>query len=156
MNLITAENLARDLMRENGLEAQGWTFAYDRAVRRFGSCSSTKRRITLSRKIVELNDITHVKNTILHEIAHALAGHKAGHGAAWKSTARALGCSAERCYSSEVTQPDYKRPSMKQGTCPNCDRRVYRRRRMAIACGVCCRKYNNNKYSEAYLIQWQQ
>ena len=36
----------------------------------------------------ESRDVT---NTILHEIAHALAGAKPGHGPAWKTVARRIG-----------------------------------------------------------------
>ena len=35
--------------------------------------------------------------TGLLDVAHALAGGKAGHGPAWQAIARRIGCSAERC-----------------------------------------------------------
>ena len=36
-------------------------------------------------------------DTILHEIAHAIAGPQHGHDAYWRRIAAALGCSAKRC-----------------------------------------------------------
>ena len=38
-----------------------------------------------------------VKNTLLHEIAHALAGHEHNHDEVWKATARSIGCDGCRC-----------------------------------------------------------
>lgn len=38
--------------------------------------------------------------TVMHEIAHALAGSAAGHGPVWKRQMRALGQSPERCRTS--------------------------------------------------------
>jgi hypothetical protein len=35
-------------------------------------------------------------DTFLHEVAHALAGHKAGHGPEWKAMCRKLGACPER------------------------------------------------------------
>jgi hypothetical protein len=52
----------------------------DSAVRRFGTCRYSRKLITLSRQLIELNDQARVLDTILHEIAHALAGPKTGHG----------------------------------------------------------------------------
>ena len=48
-----------------------WTFLFDRAIRRFGNCNYTKRQISLSAKLTLLNDEPVVRETLLHEIAHA-------------------------------------------------------------------------------------
>jgi len=37
-----------------------------------------------------------VRDTILHEIAHAIAGHKAGHGWQWKAECRRIGANPNR------------------------------------------------------------
>jgi predicted SprT family Zn-dependent metalloprotease len=39
----------------------------------------------------------HVIDVILHEVAHALAGPFVGHGPTWKTIAKEIGCSANRC-----------------------------------------------------------
>lgn len=92
-----ARRLAKGLMEEHGLVLEGWTFAFDAAKARLGMCNYTKKRITLSKHLVATNDSAEIKNTILHEIAHALAGKDAGHGPEWIAVARRIGCSGERC-----------------------------------------------------------
>lgn len=81
--------LARDLMDSYGLAS--WGFAFDRAKTRHGQCDYTNQRITLSSYFVELNEEPLVRETILHEIAHAIAGSSAGHGPRWQALARNLG-----------------------------------------------------------------
>ena len=89
MTLEDAEQLALDLMRQHGLRR--WTFTFDRAVCRFGCCNERKRTISLSAKLTELNDEDAVRDTILHEIAHAMVGVRAGHGPKWQRQALAIG-----------------------------------------------------------------
>lgn len=69
----------------------GWTFAFDNAKARHGQTDYQRRRITLSRYFVELNDEDMVKETILHEVAHVLAGSAAAHGPKWRAIAVSLG-----------------------------------------------------------------
>ena len=66
-----------------------------------------------------LNGEYEVTDCILHEIAHALAGHKAGHGWAWKQVCIRIGAKPERCYDTEeVTQPQMRY----QATCGGCNK----------------------------------
>ena len=93
MNLYEAAHLARTLMAEHGLG--DWSFAFDHARRRFGACNYTRRRISLSRPLVLLNEIDAVRDTILHEISHALCpGDK--HGPRWRATCRRIGATPKR------------------------------------------------------------
>ena len=48
-----------------------------------------------------------VRDTILHEIAHALAGPKHNHDKVWREKARAIGCTAERCHNVVFAPPRY-------------------------------------------------
>lgn len=96
INEVTA--FARSKMNEHGLT--GWIFQYDRATQRFGVCKYGPKVISLSEKLVRANSLEQCQDTALHEIAHALAGHKAGHGPAWKAQCRLIGAKPERCYSS--------------------------------------------------------
>ena len=41
------------------------------------------------------------------------------------------------------------------GECPKCNKRFHRARRTNIACGPCCKKYNNDKYTPKYKIEWE-
>lgn len=59
----------------------------------------------LESAIVTEND---VNDTILHEMAHAIAGHEAMHGPKWKSVAKRLGCSAKRCTDAFLATKHYK------------------------------------------------
>lgn len=83
-------------MAEHGLAARGWSFVFNRRKRSLGLCNYTAKRIELSSFFVAQNDEAAVRDTILHEIAHALTGQKAGHGAAWVAVCRRLGANPKR------------------------------------------------------------
>jgi predicted SprT family Zn-dependent metalloprotease len=119
MNLSVAQTLAVTLMKKHKLIDKGWTFKYDNAVKRFGVCMYRSKVIGLSRKLVLLNDKDKVVDTILHEIAHAIAGHKAGHGIEWKRVCERIGAKPERCYSSEDTNVVELKYYAKCGGCGN-------------------------------------
>jgi predicted SprT family Zn-dependent metalloprotease len=65
--------------------------------------------ITLSRAFVERNAERTVRDTILHEAAHALAWEHdrvTGHGPAWKQWCAVTGAKPRRCFDEEeVTMP---------------------------------------------------
>lgn len=131
MNLHAADSLVRSLIQEHKLHH--WSFGFDRARRRFGSCNFSAKKITLSAHLVHLNDEDQLRDTILHEISHALAGPRTGHGEVWQATAEAIGCSSMRCYGDEVVQPAAKF----KGICPGCGKTILRMRRKRISCGMC-------------------
>lgn len=89
-----ARTLANELMSKHGLLQRGWKFAFDRAKARCGQCDYTTRVITLSRFYVSDPNVPSddIRNTILHEIAHVLAGDEAAHGPLWKRVAVSIGC----------------------------------------------------------------
>ena len=99
MNLFEAERNARALMHLHGLH--GWTFKWDNAARRFGQCRYSTRTISMSRQLTVQRSADAVRNTMLHEIAHALTpGH--GHDAVWRTKAISLGCDGKRCSADDV------------------------------------------------------
>lgn len=138
MDLRVAEKLALDLMGQFGLlgadmvlyqpnanvdalrarySATGkmlaldarWRFEFDTARVTFGRCNYSRRKITLSRALVSINDEANVRDTILHEIAHALCPFNAGHSSIWKQMARYVGAKPEACYSAkDVATITYK------------------------------------------------
>lgn len=77
-------------------DLQNFSFGFDRAIRRAGQCDYRKRRITLSRHLVESASLEEVEQVILHEIAHALVGKEAGHSKLWKAKAREIGYRFEK------------------------------------------------------------
>jgi len=95
MDLVGALKLARSLMDQHGLA--DWRFAFDHARRRFGCCNFTRKSITLSAYLVNLNIEDEVRDTILHEIAHALTPGE-GHSENWKHACRTVGAKPERCF----------------------------------------------------------
>ena len=102
--------LMEQKLDEHGLLALGWTAHLDRAVRRFGACLPEHKQITVSRKLAAMNSDEQVLDTILHEIAHALAylktGRNCGHNATWKRIARDIGAKPSRCFDAdEVKMP---------------------------------------------------
>ena len=99
LTIEDVEDLARWALEEHGLAARDCTFGWDRAVRQAGCCHLGVRRITLScPTFVPRENRDKPLETILHEVAHALAGHEAGHGLEWLAVAESLGARPERCY----------------------------------------------------------
>jgi predicted SprT family Zn-dependent metalloprotease len=94
MELMAAHRLATDLMAQHGLG--GWTFRFDNARARFGACRYQSRQISLSRHLTRLCSEAEVRNTLLHEIAHALVGRVHGHDEVWRRTALAIGSDGKR------------------------------------------------------------
>ncbi len=84
------------------LHLEGWTFGWDRTVRRLGGCHYKKKRISLSVYFAEkfcVQQAQLVRRTVLHELAHALAATHFGemrHGAAWRQCCAALGIAGEK------------------------------------------------------------
>ena len=142
MNLVEAQNLAVNLMQQHGLHT--WRFEFDRAKRRFGCCNYTLKLITLSSELVRINEVEQVRDTILHEIAHALVGHKHGHNAVWQRKAIEIGCNGERCFSGEDT-------NLVTGkyiaTCPKCNHvhTKHRRPKKVASCGKCARVFDRER-----------
>ena len=86
---------ARKLMDRHGLDE--WSLRFNGARKKLGECRPQQKLILISR-VHALNEAPgQVTDTILHEIAHALAGPKAGHGPAWKEIARRLGATPKSC-----------------------------------------------------------
>jgi len=131
MNHTDAARLARQLMNQHGLTQVA--FEWDRSKKRAGCCSWYRgpfdtehycKNISLSMYYVQMNDEAEIRNTILHEIAHGLAGFSHGHNAHWRRIARSIGCNGERCYSrKEVNMPKGRY----QATC-NCGKTFHKHR----------------------------
>lgn len=95
MDLAAAYHLATALLAEHGLG--DWSIRYDNAKRRAGVCKYAQRTIGLSAPLTRLHSEAEVRDTILHEIAHALVGPAHRHDEIWRQTAVRIGCSGERC-----------------------------------------------------------
>ena len=81
MHLTDVMTLARALMEEH--DVGHWELELDRARRRAGQTDHGRRRITLSRHLMGLYSEAEVRETVLHEIAHARVGSSHGHDGVW-------------------------------------------------------------------------
>lgn len=122
MKLRDAENLALCLMDHHNLRADGWQFEFDRHKTRFGVCSYTRKIIGLSAVLTELNSETEIRDTILHEIAHALTP-LAHHGRAWELMAISIGARPTACVNAQTAVLP---ASPYVGKCPSCNVEVKR------------------------------
>ena len=150
MNLMTAYNLAYDLLKEHGLYQKGWSFQWDNAKSRFGVCKYRSQVIGLSKPLTLANDETQVRDTILHEIAHALTPG-AGHGPEWKRMCIKIGAKPERCYTEEDTNVIAGKYRAVCGGCGktfNRHKKVPRGRRMACLCQNHIKDWSKKKLLE--------
>jgi predicted SprT family Zn-dependent metalloprotease len=151
MELKKAQVLAENLIQDHGLV--DWEFRFDRAKKRFGLCHYTDRYISLSRYLTELNPESLVRETILHEIAHALCSPGEGHGKRWRETVTAIGGNPKRCYHPE----EVKTPKLKYtGHCPHCAKKFSAQRKRKVACLSCCQKHNYGRFSKSFLIEFSE
>jgi predicted SprT family Zn-dependent metalloprotease len=163
MELRHAEALAVKLMAQHGLCAdptwdyskragwagsnpKSWKFEWDNAYRRFGVCKHWQRIIGMSKKLVAINGEAEVTDTILHEIAHALAPSGANHGEEWKAICRRIGARPVACYSStEVATVVAKF----EGRCPTCNRLYTKFKRPSSGRTYKCRCNPGASFSDA-------
>ena len=123
-----------------------WTFRFDNAKRRAGQCDYTRRCISVSRYLAARYDDDENHQTLLHEVAHALAGPAAGHGVVWKRIARDLGYVGGTTHHGETAVE--LAPWV--GTCP-VGHVAYRHRRptRATSCAKCAPRFD-----ERNLFSW--
>ena len=137
MDLRDAYALAEDLLEHHGLT--GWTVAFDGAKKRAGVCRFGPKVIGLSAPLTTLHSETEVHDTVLHEIAHALAGPSHGHDEAWRAIAVRIGSSGTRCVSPD--SPRVEPPWL--GTCPaGHTTGRHRRPERVMACAQCSRSFD--------------
>jgi len=101
MRAYDAETLTIRLMGEHDLIRKGWKFDWSRAKRTLGLCDYRRKTIYLSASYVANNDVSQVRLTILHEIAHAIVGSEHGHDYVWQAKCIEIGGDGKRCADSE-------------------------------------------------------
>ncbi|GAA0582371.1 hypothetical protein GCM10010172_79350 [Paractinoplanes ferrugineus] len=139
MELTEARRLACGLMARHGL--RGWRLVFDNAKTRAGVCRYDRKEIGLSGPLVALYEVDQVTDTVLHEIAHAMAGPRHGHDRVWRATARRIGCSGERCMPADA--PSVEGPWV--GVCPAGHRTTAHRRPIRVkSCRDCSRGFTES------------
>ena len=134
MDLKILSETAAALFAEHRLA--GWTFGLAGSKRRLGVCKYRRKRIEISEFYARHNPDAAVLDTLLHEIAHALAGPKAGHGPVWQVIAVRLGATPRACDDSPDTVVE---PGDWRTTCPACDRTHHRYKRPRSLSGYRCK-----------------
>ena len=96
---------ARELMAQHQLSQ--WSFQFDTGSRRAGACHFTTQLISVSHEFAKRAPTEEIRDTILHEIAHALVGKDHNHDQVWQTQARQIGCSGQRCHNVQFAPPRY-------------------------------------------------
>ena len=135
--LADVEELAGDLLARHKARSRldaDWDFGFDLSTSRAGVCRYTDKRIDLAVSYCLRATRAEIEDTLLHEIAHAITGHRHHHDDVWKAVARAIGCTAERCHDVAHT------PARWLGEC-GCGKQ-WRRQRLSrrLRNGARCRK----------------
>ena len=120
--------------KQFGLEP--WVLGMDNAQKRLGVCDYNRKKISVSSHLLRgpTCDEKKMRNTILHELAHALVGPNHSHDAVWKKMALKIGCDGSVC--SPMDPPDakyilecknkcfahpyYRRPKITNKVCMKC------------------------------------
>lgn len=125
-----------------------WSFGFDNAKTRAGLCNYTDRRISVSKYLAARYEDDEIHQVLLHEVAHALAGTRAGHGPKWKAIAAGLGYEGKRLHDGETAHEF----APWVGTCPAGHLHYrYRRPTRAAACGECTRRFD-----PSHAIDWRE
>ena len=142
------------MLHANGL--YGWRVRFNnRLTRTLGQCDYRNRTIEYQPRYMAQNDLEQVKTTIKHEVAHAIAGASAGHGARWARVARELGLENPSATSSTA-----KLTRKFTGTCGGCGQTWQRDRRAIGAIHPACHnKFRaevlaNGKSDQRFTIDW--
>ncbi|GAA5152975.1 hypothetical protein GCM10025768_21950 [Microbacterium pseudoresistens] len=125
---------------------ESWRFGFDSAKRRAGLCNYRDKRITVSKYLAARFDDDEIHQVLLHEVAHALAGHAAAHGPAWKTVAEGLGYVGGTTHDGETATE--LAPWV--GRCP-AGHITYRHRRPTrpTSCARCSRRFD-----ERHAFRW--
>lgn len=142
MTINQALILAKKLMNIHN-ELRYWNVTCNKRKRAFGVCNYTKKQIELSALLIPVMTDEAIKDTIIHEIAHALTpGHN--HDRIWKSKCIELGGNGQRCGGSDKYKDGEKGRIIAQEkiakytlTCPVCGKTYHKNRKPthALSCG---------------------
>ena len=149
MELVQAKNLARELMTKDGLT--DWHFDFNFRKCSFGVCNYTKKTIFLSRIMTPQMPDNAVRNTILHEIAHALVGIGHHHDNVWRRKAIEIGCDGNR--TSHYEEVNVRSKYVAKCPCCGINHEAHRRPKRNLWC-KCTDKTFKVEYMLSYIQQY--
>ena len=126
-------NRVSQTLSKHGLDSLGWKAEVGSAKKVAGSCNYAKKAIRISLHLANLLGEESLNDTILHEVAHAIAGPGTGHGPVWKKICKDIGGKPNRVavVPSEVLEYTW------EFRCPNCSFSGKRNRRVRGYCPEC-------------------
>lgn len=139
-----------DLIREWDVQKekwnlQDWELKFTNQKRHLGYCRPRRKIISISKAFMKNNPFSIMRDTLLHEIAHALhflETGKTNHDNGWKKFAVKVGCEPKRCASGQgLNMPE----GNYVGVCPVCEKAThfYRRVRRSYSCSHCTNTYDS-------------
>jgi predicted SprT family Zn-dependent metalloprotease len=141
------EAYAQQKLEQWALTDKGWKFAWNSRRTSFGLCSPRRKTIFLSTFLLSTVPLDEHKDTVLHEIAHALDFEERGfsnHDRYWKRKAIEVGAAPVACRSVQDNTTILQQ-SKYTLVCPN--GHEYPKHRMLKhkrSCPKCCPVYNEN------------
>lgn len=152
MKAQDAQRLAIYLMAKHGLTDKGWKFRFNKRLTAAGRATEKRageKWIELSIMFVEVNPEESVKETILHEIGHALRGVKYGHDLRWKLIVRSIGGSGNTYCNNSTIQPK----GIGRWLCSACgsSKEIHRKPKDGVrySCAKCLRKRGRTRVNIA-------
>ena len=151
------ETYAIQKLKDWALDTKGWTFGWNTRRASFGVCRVRSKRIELSTFLFPIINKEERKDTVLHELAHALDAEERGysnHDRNWKLKAIMVGAKPQRC--KNLDQAEEKRATLKCKytlICPN-GHEFHRHRfmRRDTSCPTC----NSSRYDERFKLPLRQ
>lgn len=128
-----------------------WKIKITDTKRRLGSCNYTKKELNFSKNLILNNSREEIRDTVLHECAHAIAGHGAWHWYKWKICALKIWLQNPQTCNTTANQAEWKYKMQ----CAGCGEiyHFYKKvSKLNKACYNCCKKHFGWKYHEKFKL----
>lgn len=137
--------------KRSGKITDDWSFRWNKRKSHLALCDFGNKTIQLSIFYAQIGSHEDINDSILHEVAHAIAGPDAGHGPKWKKVCREIGARPIRC---GKTVPNM--PSKYKGTCPGCGHIYSAHRKLSnMNTRLCGIKGCDAKRTKSYVV-WKE
>jgi len=148
--ILMGRRILNEIKNSGYPELSFWRITTNKRKSSFGVCNYTKREIQLSSILVPYMNVSGVKDTILHEIAHAITpGQK--HNNVWRRKFIELGGSGKRLSGAEKYENGiegqkefYNKIAKYTLQCPTCGKTIFRNRlpKYRVSCSLHGNYYN--------------